>query len=167
MSRWLATILLLSFACPAFATTQIIFSKDGSKATITLLAFTVNPDASLLFKTMSQAPKDEMGKLTKRIDFVNAEGMKSLDFSCVFSKLAPDTGSCILVLHATSDLAMDPANSRVRYQLSGPEAESLASAFVAPLSGDEIYQSSDGLMAIRAKRNADGSVESFVLTYGR
>jgi hypothetical protein len=158
---------LFVFSIPAFATTQIIFSKDLSKATITLLAFSVNPDARLLFQTMAQAPKDEMGKLTKRIDFVGADGAPSVDFSCVFSKISPDTGSCVLILHATSNLEMDPAHSRVRYQLTGGEADRLASAFTPPVAGDEIYRSMDGLLAMRVKKNADGSSEAFLITYGQ
>ncbi|MGZ3721842.1 MAG: hypothetical protein ACXVA9_02850 [Bdellovibrionales bacterium] len=165
MSRWIFLCLLL-LSSQAFANSQIIFSKDGSKATVTLLAFSVNPDSSLFFETLAQAPKNEMGKLTKRVDFVTDDGGRSSDFSCVFSKIAGNTGSCILVFQASRNLEMDAANSRIRYQLAGNEAARMAGEFTLPAAGSEIYRSSDNLLVLSAARNSAGAVESFVLTYG-
>ena len=107
----------------------------------------------------------------KRVDDLEsvvalADGLKSLDLNCVFSKLSKDTGSCILVLHASKNLQMDAVHSRVVYQLLGAEADRLKNEFLAPASGNEIYRSSDGLLALTALTNREGELTGLTLTYG-
>src|SRR5690349_15349552 len=74
---------LFSSAAPALPNSQIIFTKDGSKATITLLAFITNPDATLMYTTLSQPPTEMSGKETKHFEFKSDDGNPSFDVECV------------------------------------------------------------------------------------
>lgn len=163
--RILLAALLFIVGSSAFANSQIIFSKDGSRATITLLAFVANPDASLMFDSLAQAPQDLNGKLTKHIEFTTSDGVKSLSVECVFSKLSENTGSCILVLSASQFLQQDPAHARAMYQLSGKQAAALAGAFVIPPAGGEFYRSSDNHLTMSAVRGENGTIVALTLAY--
>lgn len=167
MRKISASLALALFSSNLFAGTQIIFSKSGDKATISILAFAQNIDAAQMYEAIAGPPKDEMGKLTKRIDFSSASGAKLFDISCVFSKIIKNNGSCILVLHASPFLLMNPAAQTVRFELQGLDAEHLALAFVMTNGNSEIYHSSDNLLILSAGHRADGSVDSFTLTYGQ
>jgi hypothetical protein len=157
-------IATLLFASTTFATTSIIFSNDGSKATITMLAFTANPDATGIFKTMNVPLQDIDGKLVKQIDFKTSDGAPSFDLNCVFSKIVAGTGSCILVLQASANLQMDPSAQTLTYTLHGADAKALAAAFTAPTDGHVIFHSTDNLLDIQAAHESD---DDFVLTYGK
>lgn len=163
--RILLATLLFVVGSSAFANSQIIFSKDGSKATITLLAFVANPDASLMFDRLAQSPQDLNGKLTKHLEFTSSDGVKSFSVECVFSKLSENTGSCILVLSASQFLQQDPAHSRAVYQLSGKQAADLAAGFIVPTAGGEFYRSSDNHLTLSAARGENGAIVSLTLAY--
>jgi hypothetical protein len=166
MARWTALFLLTVLSQIALADTQVIFSADGSKATVTMLAVTTNPDAVQMYNDIAAPPQNISGRNSKRIDFVTADGIQSLDISCVFSQDVNTTGSCVLVLHASPNLTMQPAQHSLSYQLQGPDAQKLYALFVPPTQGSELFRSSDNLLVISAASQAGGAIDSLTLTYG-
>lgn len=126
-----------------FAGTQALFSKDGSKATVLMLAVTENPDAIALNDLLNFPAEDMQGKATKKFSFSEASGVKTLDAVCAFSKLVVSTGSCTLVFHAGGKASFDGGQQTIRYFLTGSEAALMASYFVLPITSGEVFRSSD------------------------
>src|SRR5580698_778653 len=102
----------LLFSVFAHADTSVIFDKDGSKATIMMLAFNTNPDATAFYQVLTVAPQNINGKNAKSVDFKTSDGQPAIDIQCVFSQIVQGEGSCITVLHASTDLVMDASTKR-------------------------------------------------------
>ena len=146
---------LLAVAFPAHAQTQILFSKDGSKVTVLMIALSKNPDAVSLYNTLNVPPEEMNGKLTKKILFKDADGVQAFDIVCAFSKLVADTGSCITVFHHSRDVVMNPSGKSVSYVARGDQAQQFAALFVKDPGATEIYHNGDRHFVIHAEPNAD------------
>lgn len=164
-------LFLLTFALGihAQAGTQILFSKDGSKVTVLMLAVTSNPDAVSFNEAMAVDPEDINGKYSKKIDFTEDNGTHAFNGVCVFSKLVGTTGSCTLVFQTAAKALFDSSLQSIDYRLEGEEAKRMAALFVLPQTGNEIYRSSDDKLRItfeRAIEREGDAVSSFTLQYG-
>lgn len=147
----------------ARAGTQVMFARDGSKVSVLMLAVGDNPDATRLFDTLNVAPEDMNGKMTKRIAFVDRDGVQAFDIVCAFSKVAP-TGSCVSVLHRARDVVMNPSANAVSYRLQGEDARKIAAYFVLPAGSSAVYESADHHFTIKAGANS-GTVDDFLIEY--
>jgi hypothetical protein len=156
---------ILSLSSTAWAGTQTIFSKDGSKATILMLAFSTNPDAVAFNDVMNIPAEDNNGKAVKRFEFIEDSGVKGLDAICAFSKLVSTTGTCTLVFHNEGKATWDAAHASISYRLTGAEAARLAALFILPLAPGEVFHSSDNRFVISVGY-ASGAVNDFYLKYG-
>lgn len=152
-------------AIPALAATQIVFSGDGSKATVLLLAVGTNPDAAQLYGVLNVPAQEVNGRTLKRVLFKDAAGTEAVDIVCVLSKVVPGVGSCTAILHAAKGLTQDPAHGVAVYQVAGEEAARLAAQFAARSPGGEIYRSSDGHFIIAAIRDSLMATKALRLSY--
>ena len=163
-------ILLVCFSA-AFSTAQartsVIFKKDGATATVWLNGLPGDPDAPALFETLAAPPQEEMGKLTKKVAFVDRDGARAFEVVCAFSKIVTTTGSCFIVLHSSSKGTVIDAKSRmtVYRALDSADAERLRQLFKTPETGGEIYRSSDKHLAIQVALGEDKKALDFVLAY--
>jgi hypothetical protein len=157
-------LALLFLVQAAAADTQLLFAKDGSKATVLFLALSTNPDAVQLYQTLTAPEQDMNGKRTKKFQFHDDQGVDAVDTVCAFSRIVASTGSCTLTLHLSRGLQMDPARQRMMYQVSGPEAARLASEFVlGPL--DQVMVSSDRHFSIQVTRDSGAQVSALAIEY--
>lgn len=151
MARFFLTFVLtgLFFASDALAGQQVIFARDGSKVTVLMMAMTTNPDAIALNDALNVPVEEINGKWTKKISFMDDQGVVALDIVCAFSKLAGGTGSCVSVFKKSQGLEMEASRNRFIYRLSDAEAGRLAKLFV-PSTG-EIFRSQDGRFVIQSE----------------
>ncbi len=153
-------------ANPSHAATQVIFSKDGSKASVLMMAIDTNPDAVAFNDILTIPAEDNSGKDTKRFAFTEDNGSKSLDVMCAFSKLVTTTGSCTIVFHVAGQVNFDSSQKTVSYKLSGSQAQRLATQFYLPPTDGEVFRSSDNKMIIKVAFEL-GSVQHLEWTYGQ
>lgn len=146
---------ILAVALPAPAQTQIVFARDGSKVSLLMIALSKNPDAVSLYNALNVPPEEANGKLTKKILFTDQDGVNAFDIVCAFSKIAPDTGSCVTVLHRARDVVMNPGNSSASYQLKAADAQKVAALFIRDPKVSEIYHSGDRHFLIHVDPAAD------------
>jgi hypothetical protein len=130
-------------ALPAFAETQIIFSKDGARASVIMASLSVNPDAVAFFDFLTVPEEDFNGKRAKKFAFKKADGAPVVDAVCVFSRLVNETGSCTITFHAGLSVSL---NGSVHLEVIGTEAQTLA-GFFRP-GGGEIFRSTDGHFSV-------------------
>jgi hypothetical protein len=142
-----------------------MFAKDGSKATVLMLAMSSNPDAVAFNDVLNLQVEDQSGKATKKLNFTDAAGNNPLDLACAFSKIVPGTGSCFVVFHRSPGVVMDASAQRIQYQAQGVDAETLIKAFVWDGTTAQVFRSSDGQFLIQAERQGSG-IKSLWLTYG-
>jgi len=129
----------------AFADTQIILSKDGSKATILMFALSSpNPDASGLYKLMTAPVQNINGRNAKKFQFVDDQGVTAVNLICVFSQSVASFGSCTLVVEASRGLEF--SNNGFSYAVNQSEATRLAQNFL--FDSTEAWRSSDGHLAL-------------------
>jgi len=158
--------LLLAWTPTALAGTNIIFAKDGTQATVLMLAISTNPDAVAFNDAIAMAPADNNGKAVKQFAFVENSGAKGLDAICAFSKLVSVTGSCTIVFHAEGKSVIDATHNTITYNLEGDEAARLAAFFILPAGGSgEVFRSSDNHFLLTVE-SADGAVSAMHLQYG-
>jgi hypothetical protein len=147
------------------AQTQIIFSKDGSKVSILMMALTKNPDAMALNDALHVKTEEMNGKITKKFKFKDADGIEALSLVCAFSKLVSTTGSCVTVLHPSKGLTADAASSKLSYKVEGTEAIALSDFFLAPANGTVIFHSADNHFVIAYGKDEKGNLSSLSLEY--
>lgn len=158
--------LIFSFARVGHAQTQVMFSKDQSKATVLMLAMSSNPDAVAFNKALSLPVQDQNGKATKQLKFMDSSGKNPLDLACAFSKMVPGTGSCFVVFHNVSGVRLNPSARTIEYRVEGADAQKLAKAFVLKAGESQIFKSSDGQFVV-GKQEQGGTIQALRLTYGR
>lgn len=156
-------IALLAFAAPAWAGTTVIFAKDGSKATVFMMAIKSNPDAIAFNNALALPAGDDSGKTTKKLQFKDSEGNPTLDIACAFSKITPDTGSCFVTFRPMGAVQIDSSAKRIYYQLTGADADRLRPAFIATPE-PVIFQSSDGKLRVE---QFTGNPAVLTLSYGQ
>lgn len=156
-------ILILSSA--ASAGTQAIFKKDGTQASVLMLAFSTNPDAIAFNDIMNIPAEDNSGKAVKRFEYVEDSGVKGFDGMCAFSKLVSTTGSCTLVFHVEGKAVLDGASNSILYRLTGAEAARMAAFFILPVASGEVFHSSDNRFVLSVEYTR-GVVSTFTMKYG-
>lgn len=134
------TVFLLFLGTAAWADTQMIIDKDGSKATVLMLAMTTNPDAVQFYQNLTAPEQDMNGRQTKHFKFTDDQGVEAVDAVCAFSKQIVTTGSCVLTLNASKGLTL--GSGQAEYRATGAEAARLAANFTADL------RSTDGHLII-------------------
>jgi len=150
-----------------FAQTQTMFSKDGKKATVLMLAMSSNPDAVAFNQVLNLPVEETSGKLTKKTSFVDAQGNKPMDLACAFSKIVAGTGSCFVVFHNVPGVVLNASTQNIQLVVEGADAVNLAKVFFLSSSSDEIFRSSDGHFVVRLERSGgDGNVQRLFMTYG-
>jgi hypothetical protein len=143
MKRLLFVFVLL-IAKPALAGTNVIYSKDGSKATVLIPAFLgENPDSTAFYQAMNVPEEDTNGKRSKRLQQNDSTGVPMLDAICVFSKLVNNEGSCTIVFHPGPNTQV---TGPILLKVKGEEAANLSKLFT-PSTG-EVFHSTDGHMTI-------------------
>jgi hypothetical protein len=164
--RILTLVVLFFSTAPSFAMSQIIFKTDGTTATVMLQSRPGDLDAATFYDAVNLPPEDINGKWTKKFTFADAAGNKILDVVCAFSKLIKDTGTCVLILHASEGVTMQPASNLASYLVQGTEAERLGKFFVQPPGSTDIYRSSDGHLSLRATVSpSTGRIETLTTEY--
>lgn len=159
----LAAVVASSFsALPVFAGTQLIIKSGGQAATVLMMAVTENPDATAFFNILNIPVQDQGSKESKQAGFTDEHGVRSVEMTCAFSKIASRTGSCVLSLNAT--VGMDISPRRVTYSVEGGGAARLAQFFVIPASGGEVFRSTDNHLVLKIERTA-GVVSRFDISY--
>jgi hypothetical protein len=163
----LTLMLAIAFsAVAAHASTQVIFSRDGQKATVLLPSISGNPDSAALYDALNVPEQEDSGKLTKKFALTGADGERLLETACVFSKLVKGHGSCAIVLHAASGVVFNPARSQAGLEVRGETAARFAAFFYVAAHPDGLlYQSSDGALIIRFVPDGHGGAEAMSLTY--
>lgn len=148
--RILGPLALLGLiSSSAWASTNLIFSKDGDRATVSMAAMGNNPDAVALFSVLTVAPTKFGGRLAKRVDFVDDSGVKALNVSCVVSETYKNEGNCVLTLYRSANVELNPAKASAFLSVQGAEANRLAQDFEVG-GGTEIFRSADQHLVIRA-----------------
>lgn len=167
MIKNLALMFAIAFsAAAAHASTQVIFSKDGLKATVLLPSISGNPDSAALYEALNVPEQEDSGKITKKFALTGADGERLLETVCVFSKLVKGHGSCAIVLHAAAGVMFNPGQSQARLDVQGDTAARFAAFFYILAHPDGLlYQSSDGALMIRFIPDGRGGVDSMSLTY--
>lgn len=153
--------VLAAFSQGAAAATQVMFAKDGSKATVMMLAVTTNPDAVAFDAALNLPQEDNNGKATRKLQFRDSQDNPTLDLACAFSKLAPDTGSCFVTFRPLGGVELNAGSKQIRYILEGVDAERLLAAFKYT-PGQPVFVSSDNLFRIEFQKSAPAVL---VLTY--
>ena len=167
MRKILVLAAVLSLSITAFADTRAIFGRNDSKATVLMLAMSQNPDSIAFFEALSQPAAEEGGRLTKRFQFTDTQGIKTFTVVCAFSKIAGSTGSCTVVFYPGQGVYISGQEGRIRYDLKGEDAVNLAGYFVLPAESGEAFHSSDNQLIISVERSkSDQSIVAFSLQYG-
>ena len=149
-------LLLTSFQ--AAASTTIIFSKDGQRATVSMTSMSNNPDAIRLFEALAQAPQNFGGRSSKRLSFTDINGIKALDINCLVSDAYKELGNCVVTFYKSVHVKFSPATNQVQMLVIGQDGPRLAQEF--HITVPEIYQSDDRKLQILAKPEAGiGAVE--------
>lgn len=148
----------------AHAGTQVVFAKDGTKVTVFMMALTQNPDAIKFNDALAAPVEDIQGKWTKKASYVDPQGVDAFNALCSFSKVAPGTGSCVLVFKASKGLRMEPARSAFRLEATADEAPKLAKLFVGGEAGGELFRSSDGHLSV-ARAGLGTAADHLVVEY--
>lgn len=168
MKALVGFLVSISISAPVFAGTNLMISKDSSQASILMLAARTNPDAVAFNDVLAMDAVDESGKWTKHFQFASSSGERLLSLACVFSKLVSDTGSCTVIVYASSYASIDKANQKVSLRVSDADGERLADQFrlsIADASG-LIFRSSDGLLQVKAEGLQAGKGTGLEITYG-
>ena len=163
----MARVLLVSFCLLgtslARAATQIIFAQDGTKATVTMMALTQNADA-IAFNDALDVPVEDMnGKLTKKAAYVDPQGVQAFSAVCAFSKVAPGTGSCILVFNKSQNLRMEPSRKAIALSVAGADAPKAAKLFVNGGADGTLFRSGDSHFTV--VRAGAGSSDRDLVTF--
>lgn len=147
----------------SWAGTQVMFAKNGSKATVLMLAATTNPDAVGFNDKLALPDEDANGKLTRKFAFNDDGGANTIDLACAFSKVVPGTGSCFVVFYNLGGVKLNPGAGQIEYRLSGSEAARLLAIFKYQPGQSVIFESSDGKFRVSHAEAGSGTLE---LTYG-
>lgn len=161
------TLLLLALLFPFTASATIfpIFNKNGNQATLMITGLAANPEGLRLFETLAAGQQDEQGKFTKKVKFVDKNGVQAFSVVCVFSKLVQNNGTCTVVFAAAESMDIRLNEKTVTYDLRDPkEAAGMVALFNATTAG-EIYRTDNGRFVISAERNAAGEVTRALLSY--
>lgn len=147
----------------ARAATQIIFAQDGTKATVTMMALTQNADAIAFNDALNVPAEDMNGKITKKAAYIDPQGVQAFSAVCAFSKVAPGTGSCILVFNKSQNLRMEPSRKAIGLSVAGQaEAVKAAKLFVSGEGDGVLFRSSDSHFVVtRAGAGSDRDLVSF------
>jgi hypothetical protein len=152
----------------AFAGTNPIFSRDGKKGTVLIRGMPGDTDASSFYNLLAGPPVEQQGKWTKKASFTGADGVRSFDVVCAYSKMIPDNGSCILVLRVAEGMTI--GSGRITYRVTGDTAARLAKLFAIPADATqgahEIYHSQDHHLTMNIEVNsADQKIHLFQAEY--
>ena len=152
----------------ALAATNPIFSRDGKQGTVLIRGMPGDTDASSFYNLLAAPPVEEQGKWTKKASFTGADGVRSFDIVCAYSKMIPDNGSCILVLRAAEGMSI--GSGQITYRVTGDTAERLAKLFAIPADAargaHEIYHSNAHHLTMNIEANsADQKIQLFQLEY--
>jgi hypothetical protein len=152
----------------ALAGTHPIFSRDGKQGTVLLQGMPGDPDASSFYNLLAGAPVEQQGKWTKKATFTGADGVKSFDIVCAYSKMIPDNGSCILILRAAEGMTI--GSGRITYRVTGDTAARLAKLFTIPANAThgshEIYHSRDHHLTMNIEvSSSDQQIQLFQVEY--
>lgn len=152
---------LIVYSLHSAADTRAMFAKDGSKATVLMIGMglSANPDAVKFYETVAQEPVDEQGKFTKRFQFVDKDGAMPFVTICVFSKLAPDTGTCTLTFKPAAGVEYSASSGVIRYTTEGEDALKLQALFKGTQVSGEFFRSTDDhLVGVMDVENARWSL---------
>lgn len=162
MARFLLISLCLLCSSFASAATQIIFAQDGTKATVTMMALTQNADAIAFYDALNVPIEDMNGKLTKKAAYVDPQGVQAFSAVCAFSKVAPGTGSCVLVFNKSQNLRMEPSRKAIALSVAGADAAKVGKFFVNGDADGTLFRSSDShFTVVRSGAGADRDLVSF------
>ena len=166
ISFFLSLFVSLSWASLSFANTQILFGKDGLKATVPLIAMGGDTDAPRLYDLIQMQPQLEQGKWTKKVAFTDPSGLKIMSIVCVFSTQIQNNGSCVMVINKAPGVSIEPSQHHVAYQLSGPDAVTMSQIFIVPTACGELYRSNDRHLVFSCeKETTTNEVKSFLIEY--
>ena len=161
---WLPLALFL--ASPAFAQTQVIFSRDGQTATVLLVGMPGDPDPVKFYNSLKVAPEDFQGKWSKKLSLAGPDGAKSFDAACIFSKVMPNNGTCTLIFHATDGrIEVNSGAGKANLWLTGNEARLFSDFFVLPEESGFVFRSTDGRLNISFLPAPGGSISDFVMDW--
>jgi len=140
-----AIVLWLGSVTPARAMTQVIFSRDGQTASISLLGISGDPDPAALYDSLKVPAEDYNGKWAKKVLLPGQDGSsKAFYIACVFSKMIVGSGSCTVVFHADPGrVDVVASEGRARLALHGEEASRFAQNFNVRGDGS-IFRSQSG-----------------------
>lgn len=159
-------IALALFASTAsHASTQALFARDGSKASVFVLGRPGDSDGIRLFDSLNVRVEEMNGKLTKKLGYDSPAGQRVFSIVCVFSKILKENGTCTVVLNAQNGTTVDKGNHFAEFlQQDSVEAAKIGALFVMPAAGEVVYASADGRLQISVARS-QGSINVFHLRY--
>lgn len=164
MKKILFIALAQFLVIQAQAAVYPIFNQKENQATFMMAGLSGDADASALFAALAVGSEEEQGKLTKKVKYVDANGIQAFSVVCVFSKLVPGKGSCTMVLKASPGMQIDFTQQSVLWIVDTAETAKLAALFSANATGD-FFRSANGRLVLHLDRDSAGAPVRFGLSF--
>ena len=153
----------LFFATSSWGATSPLFSQDGNTATFLLAGMPGDPDPVGLWNALAIPAEEFQGKLSKKVELLDAQGAKVFNIACIFSKVIEGNGSCTVILRKTSGL-VDISSGRASLWLRGERALQFANFFRMRAESTIIFRSQNVRLNFSVARDG-GVVTDFVVDW--
>jgi hypothetical protein len=159
---WKSAAFFFFLASTANGAVAPIFSHDGKRLALVWNSRPGEQDVAQFFEWLRHPETEKNGRRVKQFRISSDNGIPAAELTCALSKIAPDTGSCTLVLLAEGGAQLDRSKRFGQWKPSSAnERSSFSEHFGTGAAGTVWVEDSRGHFSLGSELR-DGMEQPFI-----